>query len=68
MAFTAMIEAGSESQSAVLNDCLKHLALNLHVQRRAHLELRKVVGDIQSPVLGDRPHCPYVRACVQETL
>jgi cytochrome P450 len=66
--FAAMIDAGFESQSAVLNDCLKHLAANIHVQNRAHMELSKIVGDTRSPNLTDRPHCPYVRACVQGIL
>lgn len=63
-----MIEAGSESQSAALNDCLKHLASNPHVQARAHEELDKVVGCLRSPTIADRPRCTYIRAIVKEIL
>lgn len=63
-----MIEAGSLSQSSVLNDCLRHLATNPRVQSAAHEELVRVTGLSRSPVLHDRAHCPYVRACVREIL
>ncbi|KAI1169767.1 putative O-methylsterigmatocystin oxidoreductase [Nemania sp. FL0916] len=63
-----MIEAGSLSQSSVLNDCLRYLAANPQAQLRAHHELVKVAGPSRSPVLQDRKHCPYVRACIKEIL
>ncbi|GAP82354.1 putative cytochrome p450 [Rosellinia necatrix] len=63
-----MIEAGSLSQSSALNDCLRHLAANPQIQSRSHEELVRVAGVSRSPVLQDRPHCSYVRACIKEIL
>jgi cytochrome P450 len=63
-----MIEAGSETTSSSLNSCMKYLAANPDVQRRAHEELATVIGDSRSPTFDDEASLPYIRAIVKEIL
>jgi hypothetical protein len=65
---SAMIEAGSETTSSSLNSCMKYLAANPDVQRRAHEELASVIGNSHSPTFGDEISLPYIRAIVKEIL
>lgn len=63
-----MIEAGSESTSATLISCLKHLCANPRVQSCAHEELSRITGNLRSPKFSDKSSCHYVRSCVKEIL
>lgn len=62
-----LVEAGSETTSAALNNFIKLLLSNPEAQRRAHEELDTVVGD-RLPTFADEPNLPYIRAMCKEIL
>jgi cytochrome P450 len=45
-----------------------YMLLNPAVQQRAQEEIDQVLGRDRLPTLADRPHLPYVNACVKEAL
>lgn len=64
----AMIEAGSESTSSTLLSCLKFMAASPSIQRRAHAEISNAAGEMNFPNFSHRQSCPYIHACIRETL
>lgn len=61
----SMIEAGSETTSQALNNCIIGLLSNPEAVRKAHEELDSVVGDTRTPTFEDEKNLPWVRAIVQ---
>ncbi|KAI8665702.1 hypothetical protein NCS56_01006900 [Fusarium sp. Ph1] len=61
-----MIEAGSDTTAASVNNGLLYLSAYPDVVARAHEEIERVVGNSRSPTFDD--DLPYVRAIVKETL
>ena len=61
-----MIEAGSETTSQVLNNCLVGLLSNPNAVKKAHEELDRVVGSERSPMWEDEEKLEYV--CVSSVL
>jgi cytochrome P450 len=60
-----MIEAGSETTSQALNNCIIGLLSNPEAVRKAHEELDRVVGNTRTPTFADEKNLPWVRAIVQ---
>lgn len=63
-----MIEAGSESTSATMINCLKYLVANPRAQACAHEEISRVTAGRRPPTFADRSSCRYIRSCVKEVL
>lgn len=61
-----MIEAGSDTTAASVNNGLLYLSAYPDVVAKAHEEIERVVGSSRSPTFDD--DLPYVRAIVKETL
>ena len=60
-----MIEAGSETTSQVLNNCIIGLLSNPESVKKAQEELDKVIGSDRTPSFDDEPNLPYIRAIVK---
>lgn len=63
-----LIEAGSETTSATLNNCLYLILSSPDCVGRAHEELDRVVGPNRTPTFDDEPNLPYIRGMIKETL
>jgi cytochrome P450 len=67
-----MIEAGSETTSQGLNNCLVGLLSNPDAVKKAHEELDRVIGTDRTPTFDDEKNLPYIRAiikvCYQQVL
>jgi len=61
----AMIEAGSETTSAMLNNAIIGLLSNPSTITAAHEELDRVVGLDRTPNFDDEPNLPYMRAIIK---
>ncbi|KAH7110166.1 cytochrome P450 [Dactylonectria macrodidyma] len=61
-----MIEAGSDTTAATVNNGLLYLSAYPDVIAKAHEEIERVVGSSRSPTFTDQ--LPYVRAIVKEAL
>jgi Cytochrome P450 len=61
----AMIEAGSETTSAMLNNAIIGLLSNPSTIAAAHEELDRVVGSNRTPNFNDEPNLPYMRAIIK---
>lgn len=61
----AMIEAGSETTSAMLNNAIIGLLSNPSTITAAHEELDRVVGSDRTPNFDDEPNLPYMRAIIK---
>lgn len=59
--------AGSETTSKTLGFGFLGLMLHPQVQRKAHEEIDRVLGD-KFPTLADRARMPYMQAIVLESL
>jgi cytochrome P450 len=64
----AMIEAGSETTSAMLNNAIIGLLSNPDAIKVAQEELDRVVGPDRTPNFNDEPVLPYMRAIIKEIL
>ncbi|KAJ3873641.1 cytochrome P450 [Lentinula edodes] len=62
-----MIEGGSDTTSSFLQSLILLLTAFPNVQRKAHKEMDRVVGDQRVPTLDDVPHLPYIQAIIKET-
>jgi hypothetical protein len=60
-----MIEAGSETTSQVLNNCIIGLLSNPGAVKAAQEELDRVVGPDRTPAFSDEMDLPYIRAIVK---
>jgi len=60
-----MIEAGSETTSAMLNNAIIGLLSNPSTITAAHEELDRVVGSDRTPNFDDEPNLPYMRAIIK---
>ncbi|KAK8037829.1 cytochrome P450 [Apiospora marii] len=63
----SLLQAGSETTSAVLVGFVQAMVIWPEVARAARSELDRVCGD-RLPDLNDAPHLPYIRACAKESL
>jgi cytochrome P450 len=63
-----MIEAGSETTSQALNNCIIGLLSNPDAVRKAQEELDRVIGSSRSPTFDDEEKLPYVRAIIKVTI
>jgi hypothetical protein len=63
-----MIEAGSETTSQVLNNCLVGLLSNANAVKKAHEELDRVIGTDRTPTFDDEGDLPYIRAIIKVTV
>lgn len=61
----AMIEAGSETTSAMLNNAIIGLLSNPSAIDAAHEELDRVIGDDRTPNFDDEKDLPYMRAIIK---
>ncbi|KAI0937993.1 hypothetical protein AcV7_003311 [Taiwanofungus camphoratus] len=62
-----LIEAGSDTTSAIIQSLILLLLANPEVQRKAQKEIDAVVGPDRMPTLGDIERLPYVQAIIHET-
>ena len=60
-----MIEAGSETTSQTLNNCIVGLLSNPEAVKLAHEELDRVIGTSRPPNYSDEPNLPFIRAIVK---
>jgi cytochrome P450 len=63
-----LIEAGSETTSATLNNGLYLMLSNPDCIRQAHEEIDRVVGQDRTPSFDDEPDLPFTRGIIKETL
>lgn len=63
-----LIEAGSETTSATLNNCLYLMLSSPDSVKSAQEELDRVVGQDRTPTFEDEPNLPFVRGLIKETL
>lgn len=63
-----LIEAGSETTSATLNNCIYMMLSNPIAILEAQAELDRVVGQHRTPVFTDEPNLPLVRGMIKETM
>jgi cytochrome P450 len=61
----AMIEAGSETTSAMLNNAIIGLLSNPSTIDAAHEELDRVVGSDRPPNFDDEKDLPYIRGIIK---
>jgi hypothetical protein len=60
-----MIEAGSETTSQALNNCIIGLLSNRSAIKKAQEELDRVIGSDRAPNYDDEPTLPYIRAIIK---
>ena len=60
-----MIEAGSETTSAMLNNALIGMLSNPSTIDAAHEELDRVVGPDRTPGFDDEKDLPYIRGIIK---
>ncbi|KUL87183.1 hypothetical protein ZTR_05628 [Talaromyces verruculosus] len=63
-----LLEAGSETTGATLNNCIMMLLSNRNTIRQAHEELDRIVGKSRLPTYDDEPNLPFIRGVIKETL
>ena len=63
-----LLEAGSETTANTLIGFLCAMLVFPEVQRRAHEEIDKVIGDQRMPMPEDEQNLQYIRGCVKESL
>src|SRR5579859_486449 len=63
-----MIEAGSETTSQALNNCIIGLLSNPEAIRLGQEELDRVIGSDRPPNYDDEESLPYIRAIIKEIL
>lgn len=64
----SMLNAGTDTTSAVLFSFFLAMVLSPDVQKSAQEEIDRVVGQSRLPSFEDKASLPYVQAMVQETL
>jgi len=62
-----LIEGGSDTTSSYLQSLVLALTAYPEVQRKAHEEIDRVVGEHRMPTLDDLDRMPYIRAMILET-
>jgi cytochrome P450 len=60
-----MIEAGSETTSQALNNCIIGLLSNRSAIKKAQEELDRVIGSERPPNYDDEANLPYNRAIIK---
>jgi cytochrome P450 len=60
-----MIEAGSETTSQALNNCIIGLLSNPEAVRLGQEELDRVIGNDRPPNYDDETNLPYIRAIIK---
>ena len=63
-----LLEAGSDTTSSILYAFVQAMLLYPEVQRKAHEEIDRVVGQGRLPTMDDELDLQYIRSCVKETL
>ncbi|RAO73303.1 uncharacterized protein BHQ10_009315 [Talaromyces amestolkiae] len=63
-----LLEAGSETTGATLNNCIMMLLSNRDAIRQAHEEIDRIVGKGRLPTYQDEPNLPFIRGIIKETL
>ncbi|KAF2119273.1 cytochrome P450 [Lophiotrema nucula] len=63
-----LIEAGSETTSATLNNCIYMMLSNPSCILAAQAEIDRVVGSLRTPTFEDEPDLPLVRGMIKETM
>lgn len=63
----SLLQAGSETTSAILIGFMQAMAIFPEVAKSAQLEIDQVCG-IRMPDLNDLPDLPFVRGCMKESL
>ncbi|EXJ53393.1 uncharacterized protein A1O5_13382 [Cladophialophora psammophila CBS 110553] len=63
-----LIEAGSETTSATLNNCICLMLSNPSAVEKAQEEVDRVVGPDRTPTFKDEADLPYIRGMIKETL
>jgi cytochrome P450 len=64
----SLLEAGSDTTSAILVGFVQAMLVHPEVQRRAQAELDQVVGHARLPNMDDAQNLPYLRAIVKESI
>jgi cytochrome P450 len=63
----SLLQAGSETTSAILIGFFQAMVLYPEVAKKAQAEIDRVCGD-RLPELYDVPDLPYIRACMKESM
>ncbi|ORY71931.1 cytochrome P450 [Pseudomassariella vexata] len=63
----SLLQAGSETTSAILIGFVQAMVLFPEVSKEAQAEIDRVCGD-RLPDLNDFPNLPYTRGCIKESL
>ncbi|PHH61211.1 hypothetical protein CDD81_692 [Ophiocordyceps australis] len=63
----SLLQAGSETTSAVLIGFVQAMVIFPHVAKTAQIELDRVCGD-RLPTLDDAAALPYIQCCIKESL
>lgn len=64
----SLLEAGSDTTSAILVGFVQAMLVSPEVQRRAQAEVDREVGAARLPTMEDAPNLPYLRAIVKECI
>jgi cytochrome P450 len=64
----SLLEAGSDTTSSTLYGFIQAMLLFPEVQKKAQVELDRVVGPSRLPSFEDENSLQYIRACVKESL
>jgi len=64
----SLLEAGSDTTSAILVGFVQAMMVFPEVQKSAQEEIDRVVGINRLPTMDDAPNLPYLRAIVKESI
>tara|TARA_R110002003_G_scaffold40_2_gene2568 strand:- start:6625 stop:6966 length:342 start_codon:yes stop_codon:yes gene_type:complete len=64
----SLLEAGSDTTSAILIGFVQAMMVFPEVQQRAQEEIDRVCGTHRLPNMDDAPDLPYLRAIVKESI
>lgn len=64
----SLLEGGSDTTSGTLVGLIQAMLMFPETQKAAQEEIDRVVGPDRLPEMTDAPNCPYIRACVKETI
>ncbi|KAF2827188.1 cytochrome P450 [Ophiobolus disseminans] len=64
----SLLEAGSDTTSALLVGFVQAMLVFPNVQRHAQVEIDRVVGSARLPTMDDASELPYLRAVVKECI
>lgn len=64
----SLYSGGADTTVSAIYGFFKAMVLFPDVQRKAQMELDRVIGNERLPSFADRPHLPYIEALVSEVL